>query len=155
MRRPLRNAIAVLVVAALAPECVYLVAANIFLRRERTRRGLLDFKAMRDVSSRTISTLGFEIDPDRLVGQLSLVEKEVVEIAKAMLLEPRILILDEVTAPLDCSLLLATDCNGEGYSGSLPDCGDPGAWIQCAPTLPPLSLVCQPEPDGTRDMGCR
>ena len=32
---------------------------------------------------------------------LSLVEKEVVEIAKAMLLAPRILILDEVTAPLD------------------------------------------------------
>ena len=77
------------------------VAANIFLRRERTRRGLLDFKTMREVSSRTISTLGFEIDPDRLVGQLSLVEKEVVEIARAMLLEPRILILDEVTAPLD------------------------------------------------------
>jgi hypothetical protein len=61
----------------------------------------------------------------------------------------------EVTDPLDCSLLLDTDCNGEGYSGSLPDCGEPGAWIQCAPTLLPLSLVCEPEADGTREMGCR
>jgi ribose transport system ATP-binding protein len=77
------------------------VAANIFLHRERTKKGFLDSKAMRAQSSRIMSTLGFDIDPNRLVSNLSLVEKEVVEIAKAMLLDPRILILDEVTAPLD------------------------------------------------------
>ncbi len=78
------------------------VAANIFLNRERVRGGvLLDFKHMKTETTRIIRRLGFDIPPDRLVQDLTLVEKEAVEIAKAMLLGPRILILDEVTAPLD------------------------------------------------------
>lgn len=78
------------------------VAANIFLNRERVRgRVVLDFKKMKSESARITRTLGFDIDPDRLVEDLSLVEREAVEIAKAMLLGPRILILDEVTAPLN------------------------------------------------------
>ena len=78
------------------------VAANIFLNRERKKAGLvLDFKTMKRESERVLGMLGFDIDPDRIVEDLSLVEKEAIEIAKAMLLEPRILILDEVTAPLN------------------------------------------------------
>lgn len=78
------------------------VTANIFLNRERVRgRVLLDFKKMRFESVRLMQMLGFDIDPDQTVQSLTLVEKEAVEIAKAMLLDPRILILDEVTAPLD------------------------------------------------------
>jgi ribose transport system ATP-binding protein len=78
------------------------VAANIFLNREPLRRGVvLDFKTMKRECDRIMGTLGFEIDPERLVAGLSLVEKEAVEIAKAMLSQPRILILDEVTAPLN------------------------------------------------------
>ena len=78
------------------------VAANIFLHRERVKGGVfLDFKQMREESVELTQTLGFDIDPDRLVEELTLVEKEVVEIAKAMLVRPRILILDEVTAPLN------------------------------------------------------
>jgi ribose transport system ATP-binding protein len=78
------------------------VAANIFLNRERRRGGVfLDFAQMRRESRRITQTLGFDIDPERLVEDLTLVEKEAVEIAKAMLLRPRILILDEVTAPLN------------------------------------------------------
>ena len=78
------------------------VAANIFLNRERRRGGvLLDFKAMKRESASLTQALGFDIDPDRIVEDLALVEKEAVEIAKAMLLRPRVLILDEVTAPLN------------------------------------------------------
>ena len=77
------------------------VAANIFLNRELVKGGLLDLKKMRTESRRVVRMLGFDFDPDRLVEDLTLVEKEVVEIAKAMLLGPRILILDEVTAPLN------------------------------------------------------
>jgi ribose transport system ATP-binding protein len=78
------------------------VAANIFLNRELVRAGLfLDFDEMRAESTRITRRLGFDIDPDRLVEDLTLVEKEAVEIAKAMLSRPRILILDEVTAPLN------------------------------------------------------
>jgi ABC-type sugar transport system ATPase subunit len=77
------------------------VAANVYLNRELSRGGLLDLKRMRKASAEIIGALGFEIDPDRLAEDLTLVEKEVVEIAKAMLFQPRILILDEVTAPLN------------------------------------------------------
>jgi ABC-type sugar transport system ATPase subunit len=78
------------------------VAANIFLNRERLKgRMFLDFEGMREESTRITRRLGFDIHPDRFVEDLSLVEKEVVEIAKAMLVRPRILILDEVTAPLN------------------------------------------------------
>jgi ABC-type sugar transport system ATPase subunit len=78
------------------------VAANVFLNREHLRKGLfLDFRLMNENTVRVLESLGFSLDPDLLVENLRLVEKEVVEIAKAMLLKPRILILDEVTAPLN------------------------------------------------------
>lgn len=75
---------------------------NIFLNRELLRgRMSIDKKKMRVESKRILEFIGFHIDVDSKIGQLTLVEKEVVEIAKAMLLEPQILILDEVTAPLN------------------------------------------------------
>jgi ribose transport system ATP-binding protein len=80
------------------------IAANVFLNRERLRHGLLlDFKKMNDETRRVLASLGFSLDPEQLVEHLRLVEKEAVEIAKAMLLGPRILILDEVTAPLNAN----------------------------------------------------
>ena len=78
------------------------VAENVFLGRELLRgRVVLDRRAMRNQAVEILQRLGFHIDPDRLVADLRLVEREVVEIAKAMLARPRILILDEVTAPLN------------------------------------------------------
>jgi len=78
------------------------VTANIFLNREILKKGLfLDFKAMNKKSAEVIRTLGFEINPQQLLSKLDLVEREAVEIAKAMLVNPRILLLDEPTAPLN------------------------------------------------------
>lgn len=78
------------------------VAANIFLSMERVKAGcILDFRTMRSESVRLAKMLGFDLDPDWSVEDLSVVESEVVEVAKAMLVDPQILILDEVTAPLD------------------------------------------------------
>jgi ABC-type sugar transport system ATPase subunit len=77
------------------------VYANIFLGREIvTKWGTLNFKKMKKDSMKILDTIGFKLNVDELVGHLSLVEKEVVEIAKAMLFDPKYLILDEVTAPL-------------------------------------------------------
>lgn len=78
------------------------VVENIFLNKEITIRGIiLDKKKMKQESEKVLELLGFQINVDKRVEELTLVEKEVVEIAKAMLLKPRILILDEVTAPLN------------------------------------------------------
>lgn len=81
---------------------VLTVSANLYLNREYLKNGfILDFKKMKQESNKILDTLGFKIDPERLVEDLTLVEREVIEIAKAMLIDPRILILDEVTSPLD------------------------------------------------------
>jgi ribose transport system ATP-binding protein len=80
------------------------IAANVFLNREHLKGGmLLDFRRMNEETAQVLAKLGFSLDPDRLVEDLRLVDKEAVEIAKAMLLRPRILILDEVTAPLNAN----------------------------------------------------
>lgn len=77
------------------------VTNNIFLNRELKRGMLLDTDKMREEVLKIFEMLGFSIDPDKRVVQLTLVEKTAVEIAKALLSNPRLLILDEVTAPLD------------------------------------------------------
>lgn len=78
------------------------VAENLFLNKEITKNGIvLDTKEMKRQSDEILEFLGFHINADKRVEKLTLVEKEVVEIAKAMLLKPRVLILDEVTAPLN------------------------------------------------------
>lgn len=77
------------------------VTNNIFLNRELKKGFILDMTKMREEVLRIFDLLGFRVDPDKKVIQLSLVEKTAVEIAKALLSRPRLLILDEVTAPLD------------------------------------------------------
>jgi ABC-type sugar transport system ATPase subunit len=78
------------------------VSANTFLNREILKRGgILDTVKMAEECRNLMKTLGYHIDANRRVGELSIVEKTIVEIAKAMHLNPRLLILDEVTAPLN------------------------------------------------------
>jgi ribose transport system ATP-binding protein len=80
----------------------YLTAVeNIFLAREmRTRFGLLDRKAMRARAKEVLDKLGVEVALDVPVADLSVAEQQFVEIAKALSLDARILVLDEPTATL-------------------------------------------------------
>jgi len=55
---------------------------------------------MRRVATAQLRSLGFAIDPKRMVSSLSRAEQQMVEIAKALLTDPRVLILDEPTASL-------------------------------------------------------
>jgi ribose transport system ATP-binding protein len=74
---------------------------NIFLGREkRTRWGTLDRLAMRTTARDLLSRLGVQFDIDVPVDQLSIAQRQFVEIAKALALSARILILDEPTATL-------------------------------------------------------
>lgn len=77
------------------------VAQNIFLGREPTRFGIIDHKAMRDAALRVLARLQSHIDPDVWAGMLPIADQQIVEIAKALTLDARILVFDEPTAALD------------------------------------------------------
>ena len=76
------------------------VEQNLVLGREPGRMGVLDRRAMREQALSVIQRLGFKLQPDTLVADLSRAQQQMVEIAKAMLTDVRVLILDEPTASL-------------------------------------------------------
>lgn len=77
------------------------VVDNLFLGREiRGAFSLLNRKAMYAQSYDLISGLGFEVDLAQKVSRLSRAEQQMVEITKALLDKPSVLILDEPTASL-------------------------------------------------------
>ncbi|MFT4268532.1 MAG: sugar ABC transporter ATP-binding protein [Xenophilus sp.] len=76
------------------------VMDNLFLGRERLRAGRLDRAGMRSTAQALFTELGFEVALDGPVGALSRAHRQMVEIAKALLARPRVLILDEPTASL-------------------------------------------------------
>jgi rhamnose transport system ATP-binding protein len=62
--------------------------------------GRIDRRAMRDRVQGLIDRLGVRLDPDRPVRGLSIADQQIVEIAKALSFEARVLIMDEPTAAL-------------------------------------------------------
>ncbi|WP_369805036.1 sugar ABC transporter ATP-binding protein [Pseudonocardia sp. MH-G8] len=88
------------------------VAENIFLGREpRTRLRTVDVRRMAAAAAAQLVELGVELDPNRAVGSLRVGEQQLVEIAKALSTETRVLIMDEPTAALadaEVRLLFAT-----------------------------------------------
>lgn len=78
------------------------VAENLFITNPpRNRFGLIDRKALVEQTAQFFAKLGFEhLDPDALVSELALAQRQLVEIAKALVRNPQILILDEGTSAL-------------------------------------------------------
>ena len=76
------------------------VAQNIFLGHERTRGGLLDDRTMRAETADLLGKVGLAVSPNTRVRQLIVAEKQLVEIAKALARNARLLIMDEPTATL-------------------------------------------------------
>jgi ABC-type sugar transport system ATPase subunit len=77
------------------------VAENIFLRHELT--GLLgfnDWRRMRMEARKIFRRMGVDIDPTALVGSLSIGMQQLVEVAKALSLEAKLIIMDEPTSSL-------------------------------------------------------
>jgi ABC-type sugar transport system ATPase subunit len=76
------------------------VAENLFLGEPPVRSGLVDRRAMRAAAQEALTRLGVSIDPARQVKYLSVAEQQMVEIARAVAHQVRILVLDEPTAAL-------------------------------------------------------
>ena len=77
------------------------VAENIFIGREKKRmRIFLDSREQNEKSSEIFAKLNLDINPNIRVGDLTVAKQQMVEIAKALSYDSKILIMDEPTASL-------------------------------------------------------
>jgi ribose transport system ATP-binding protein len=74
------------------------VAENIFLGREPRRLGFIDNKALKARAAGLLDELGVELDLDRKVKTLGVAQQQMVEIAKALSMNARIIMMDEPSA---------------------------------------------------------
>ena len=76
------------------------IAENIFLDRQPGKSGFIDWKQMRTDAGEALKQIDIELDVKRKISSLSVAQQQMVEIAKAISLKSRILILDEPTSAL-------------------------------------------------------
>jgi len=76
------------------------VAENIMMGRLPQRFGLVDKREMYRRATEALTTVGLHVDPRMPAGALGIARQQLVEIAKALSLKARLLILDEPTASL-------------------------------------------------------
>ena len=77
------------------------VGENIFLGREPSKFGVIDWPRLYHKASRLLSDLNLSIDPRAKAGSLGIGQQQVTEIAKALSKDAKILVLDEPTAALN------------------------------------------------------
>lgn len=98
------------------------VAENIYVGREpKTRFGTIDFRAMERGAGELLATLGISISPAEIVGNLNIALRQMVEIAKALLVDARVVVMDEPTSSLteeevDTLLRLVRQLRSNGVS---------------------------------------
>ena len=76
------------------------VAENLWLGRLPTRLGLIDWREVHRRSAEVLARLGFVLDPTARVSDLSVAQRQMVEIAGALSRNARIVVLDEPSAAL-------------------------------------------------------
>lgn len=76
------------------------VAENIFLGRENQKGICLNNKEMNKKTKEILNSLKIDLNPEEIVGHLSVSKQQMVEIAKALSIHAKILIMDEPTSAL-------------------------------------------------------
>jgi len=76
------------------------VAENLFVNCQPSRRGFVNWPAMRARATAVLRDLDADFDADAPAGRLSIAQKHVMQIARALVHESRVLIFDEPTASL-------------------------------------------------------
>ena len=76
------------------------VAENIFLGREKTRMGVLSQDQMNREAKRILDDLKIDINPNTIISDLPVSKQQMVEIAKALSTNAKVLIMDEPTSAL-------------------------------------------------------
>ncbi|HUR19588.1 MAG TPA: ATP-binding cassette domain-containing protein, partial [Vicinamibacterales bacterium] len=97
------------------------IAENIYLGNERATAGIVDWEETRDGARALLKKVGLSEDPDTLVTNIGVGKQQLVEIAKALSKEVKLLILDEPTASLsekdsDALLNLLIEFKTQGIS---------------------------------------
>ncbi|KQW42523.1 MULTISPECIES: L-arabinose ABC transporter ATP-binding protein AraG [unclassified Ensifer] len=82
----------------LVPELT--VAENLWLGRFPSKAGVIDRQQLTGVVSKKLAEIGIDVDPAIKVASLSIGERQMVEIAKAVMLDARVIALDEPTSSL-------------------------------------------------------
>jgi ribose transport system ATP-binding protein len=77
------------------------VLANLFVNREPLRGGLVSTRAMLRTSREILERLGLHVDVDAPISRLSIGEQQLVELARVLLQDPQLLILDEPNSALN------------------------------------------------------
>jgi ABC-type sugar transport system ATPase subunit len=76
------------------------IAENLFLGRWPRNRGVINHAEMLRASEDALAMLGVDLDPQRAVASLTPAERQLVEIARVLIGDPRLVILDEPTSSL-------------------------------------------------------
>jgi simple sugar transport system ATP-binding protein len=77
------------------------VAENVFLGRQPHRAGIVDWRRMREQTRKVMADWGFDVNADTACGNLTVEQRQVVEITRALAAGTRCLLLDEPTAALE------------------------------------------------------
>ena len=101
----------------LAPDLT--VAQNLYLGRELVGRFTVDDRAMNAGARAVLAELGTDVDPGATVGRLSIAQRQLVQIARVLLVPHRVVIFDEPTASLsgvetDALLRIIADIRDRG-----------------------------------------
>ncbi|WP_323960111.1 ATP-binding cassette domain-containing protein [Arthrobacter sp. JZ12] len=97
------------------------VAENIFLGNERAKSGLIDWNETNTMASELLRRVGLKLNPTVRAGEIGVGKQQLVEIAKALSKDVKLLILDEPTAALNDEdsahlLGLVSDLREQGIS---------------------------------------